>query len=97
MSRPWVPQRCAVSRRLVCRLPALAPAGVSRRTHPAAACPRQPPPQTLGYAQPNMRFVEGQIERLDEAGIADASVDLIISNCVVRPDKFLIQESNGNF
>lgn len=41
--------------------------------------------QTLGYAQPNMRFVEGQIERLDEAGIADSSVDLIISNCVVRP------------
>lgn len=40
--------------------------------------------QTLGYAQPNMRFVEGQIERLDAAGIADASVDLIISNCVVR-------------
>lgn len=45
--------------------------------------------QTLGYAQPNMRFVEGQIERLDEAGIADASVDLIISNCVINlsPDK----------
>lgn len=41
------------------------------------------PPQTLGYAQPNMRFVEGEIEYLDKAGIPDSSVDLIISNCVV--------------
>lgn len=30
------------------------------------------------------RFVEGMIEYLDKAGIADESVDLIISNCVVR-------------
>ena len=30
-----------------------------------------------------MRFVEGTIEDLAAAGIADASVDLIISNCVV--------------
>lgn len=41
----------------------------------------------LGYA--NLRFVRGRMERLDEAGIADASVDLVISNCVVNlsPDK----------
>jgi SAM-dependent methyltransferase len=38
---------------------------------------------TLGYAKSNLRFVEGQIERLGEAGIADSSIDLIISNCVV--------------
>ena len=31
-----------------------------------------------------MRFVEGQIEKLGEAGIQAGSVDLIISNCVVR-------------
>eukprot|EP00887_Chlorella_sp_A99_P002978 scaffold24.g2978.t1 len=49
-------------------------------------------PQARGcewVPQPNLRFVEGRIERLDEAGIADASVDLVISNCVVNlsPDK----------
>ena len=38
---------------------------------------------TLGFAESNLRFVEGQIERLGEAGIADSSIDLIISNCVV--------------
>jgi arsenite methyltransferase len=38
---------------------------------------------TLGYPAPNMQFVEGQIEYLDRAGIADESVDLVISNCVV--------------
>ncbi|PSC70020.1 Arsenite methyltransferase [Micractinium conductrix] len=45
--------------------------------------------KTLGYASPNMRFVEGTIEDLAAAGIADASVDLIISNCVINlsPDK----------
>jgi len=30
-----------------------------------------------------MRFVEGQIEYLDKAGIPDESIDLVISNCVV--------------
>lgn len=36
-----------------------------------------------------MRFVEGHIEYLDKAGIADESFDLVISNCVVNlsPDK----------
>ncbi len=36
-----------------------------------------------------MRFVEGHIELLDEAGIKDESVDILISNCVVNlsPDK----------
>ncbi|KAL4451735.1 hypothetical protein ABPG75_007397 [Micractinium tetrahymenae] len=54
------------------------------RRHAADYCT-----QTLGYAQPNMRFVEGRIEDLDQAGIQDDSVDLVISNCVVNlsPDK----------
>jgi len=38
----------------------------------------------LGYPATNMRFVEGHIEDLKSAGIADDSVDLIISNCVVN-------------
>ena len=38
----------------------------------------------LGYARPNMRFVEGCIEDLKTAGIEDGSIDLIISNCVVN-------------
>ena len=43
----------------------------------------------LSYKKANMRFVEGHIEYLDKAGIADKSFDLVISNCVVNlsPDK----------
>ena len=43
----------------------------------------------LGYKRSNLTFVEGKIERLDQAGISDSSVDLVISNCVVNlsPDK----------
>ena len=40
--------------------------------------------ETLGYSRPNMTFIQGEIEYLDRAGIEDESVDLIISNCVVR-------------
>jgi len=45
--------------------------------------------RALGYREPNMRFIRGEIEYLDRAGIADASVDLVISNCVINlsPDK----------
>lgn len=45
--------------------------------------------KTLGYKKSNMRFLTGHIEYLDQAGIADGSVDLIISNCVINlsPDK----------
>jgi arsenite methyltransferase len=41
------------------------------------------------YPKPNLKFVQGYIECLAEAGIAPNSVDLIISNCVVNlsPDK----------
>jgi arsenite methyltransferase len=43
----------------------------------------------LGYPQPNLRFVQGYMEFLAEAGIAASSMDLVISNCVVNlsPDK----------
>jgi len=43
----------------------------------------------FGYATPNVSFVQGYIEDLAAAGIADASVDLVVSNCVVNlsPDK----------
>lgn len=39
-----------------------------------------------------MQFVNGHIEFLDKAGIADNSVDLVISNCVVNlsPDKLRV-------
>ena len=45
--------------------------------------------QQLSYKKANMQFVEGHIEYLDKAGIADKSFDLVISNCVVNlsPDK----------
>lgn len=43
--------------------------------------------EKFGFA--NTRFVQGYIEDLVSAGIADASVDLVISNCVLNlsPDK----------
>lgn len=43
----------------------------------------------FGYAKPNTDFRQGYIEDLAGAGIADASVDLVISNCVLNlsPDK----------
>lgn len=43
----------------------------------------------LGYAASNLDFVEGHIEYLDRAGIADESQDLVLSNCVINlsPDK----------
>jgi SAM-dependent methyltransferase len=43
----------------------------------------------FGYEKPNTEFVQGYIEDLSGAGIADNSVDLVISNCVLNlsPDK----------
>jgi len=45
--------------------------------------------EKFGYAKSNVQFLEGFIEDLGAAGIADASVDIIISNCVLNlsPDK----------
>ncbi|KAI8471132.1 MAG: S-adenosyl-L-methionine-dependent methyltransferase [Monoraphidium minutum] len=43
----------------------------------------------LKYAAPNLRFVKGRIEYLDEAALPDDSVDVVISNCVINlsPEK----------
>ncbi|KAJ1882155.1 hypothetical protein H4R99_003536 [Coemansia sp. RSA 1722] len=48
---------------------------------------------TLGY-QPQMRFLTGYIEMIQEAGVPDESVDICISNCVVNlsPNKKLVLE-----
>jgi len=45
--------------------------------------------EKFGYPQANTQFLEGYIEDLGAAGLADASVDIVISNCVVNlsPDK----------
>ncbi|MBD3418550.1 MAG: methyltransferase domain-containing protein [Chitinivibrionales bacterium] len=42
-----------------------------------------------GYSEPNVRFVKGYIEDLASCDIADSSVDVVISNCVINlsPDK----------
>lgn len=40
--------------------------------------------QRFGYAQPNTTFHEGYIERLGELGLAPASFDIIVSNCVIN-------------
>ena len=44
---------------------------------------------TLGYATSNLEFKTGLIEDLAAAGVAPASVDIVMSNCVVNlsPDK----------
>ncbi|MCB9255127.1 MAG: methyltransferase domain-containing protein [Bdellovibrionaceae bacterium] len=43
----------------------------------------------FGYARSNVKFLEGYIEDLQSIGIADASVDVVVSNCVTNlsPDK----------
>ena len=43
----------------------------------------------FGYNTPNVRFLKGYIEDLKTANIADSSVDIVISNCVINlsPDK----------
>lgn len=45
--------------------------------------------KVFGYQRSNVRFLHGYIERLEELDLADASVDLIVSNCVINlaPDK----------
>ncbi|MGZ0019306.1 methyltransferase domain-containing protein [Nitrosomonas sp. wSCUT-2] len=40
--------------------------------------------KAFGYKRGNVRFLHGDIERLDELELADASVDLIVSNCVIN-------------
>lgn len=45
--------------------------------------------QAFGFARDNVAFRLGYIERLDELGLADASFDVVVSNCVINlsPDK----------
>ena len=45
--------------------------------------------KTLGYKNANMKFVKGEIEDVKKAGVANETIDLAISNCVVNlsPDK----------
>lgn len=38
----------------------------------------------FGYAASNVDFVDGDIENLDALGLADASFDVIVSNCVIN-------------
>lgn len=38
----------------------------------------------FGFAAPNVEFRQGYIEELAAAGIADNSIDLVISNCVIN-------------
>lgn len=38
----------------------------------------------FGYARSNVRFIEGDIERLDEIDLAEGSFDVIVSNCVIN-------------
>jgi len=46
--------------------------------------------EKFGYA--NVAFHQGYIEKLDELGLADGSVDVIVSNCVINlsPDKLAV-------
>ncbi len=45
--------------------------------------------QRYGYQSMNVDFIHGRIENLVEAGIAESSIDVVVSNCVVNlsPDK----------
>ena len=40
--------------------------------------------EKFGYSKPNIEFKKGYIEDLAEAGIADNSIDIVISNCVIN-------------
>ncbi|MDO5043776.1 MAG: arsenosugar biosynthesis radical SAM protein ArsS, partial [Coriobacteriia bacterium] len=44
--------------------------------------------ETYGYEKSNISFVQAYIEDLQSAGIADESVDLVVSNCVVNLSPF---------
>ncbi len=40
--------------------------------------------ERFGHAASNVSFVHGYIEQLDACGVADASVDVVVSNCVLN-------------
>ena len=45
--------------------------------------------EAFGFTKPNVRFIKGYIEKLDELNLEDESFDIIVSNCVINlsPDK----------
>lgn len=45
--------------------------------------------EKFSFTEPNLKFVKGYIEDLEEAGIKSESIDVVVSNCVVNlsPDK----------
>lgn len=45
--------------------------------------------ERFGYREPNVRFLQGYIEDLASLGLADDSIDVVVSNCVINlsPDK----------
>lgn len=62
--------------------------------------------EAFGFAKSNVTFLEGYMEDLAVAGVADNSVDVIVSNCVVNlsPDKpkvlreaFRVLKEGGEF
>ena len=40
--------------------------------------------QAFGFSRPNVTFLKGELEHLDQLDIADGSVDIIVSNCVIN-------------
>lgn len=54
--------------------------------------------QKFGYKEPNVSFVKGYMEKLDEAGIKNDSVDVVLSNCVIClcPDKKAVLQQAYN-
>ncbi len=40
--------------------------------------------EAFGYAQSNVEFIKGNIEKLDELNLEKSSFDIIISNCVIN-------------
>jgi arsenite methyltransferase len=40
--------------------------------------------KVFGYARSNVRFVEGELEKLGELGLEEGSFDIIVSNCVIN-------------
>ncbi|NXK45515.1 AS3MT methyltransferase, partial [Chauna torquata] len=45
--------------------------------------------EKFGYQKPNVDFLHGYMEKLGDAGLADESYDIVVSNCVINlaPDK----------
>lgn len=50
--------------------------------------------EAFGFSRPNVRFLKGYIEKLDQLGLKDNSFDVIVSNCVINlsPDKRAVLE-----